>query len=139
MAIQNRRGSYTNFDPNKLKPGEWAIVQSNDPSSSDGKTVYIAFAAGDVKRMATYEDMQSFVYSITDEIAQEFATEVEAQIADDVTRAETAATTATTKANDASQSAQSAQQSAELAARLYEVTDTNNDGNLTIRLGNGGL
>lgn len=138
MAIQNRRGSYTNFDPQKLKPGEWAIVQSNDPASTDGKTVYIAFSAGDVKRMATFEDMESFVYNIVEEIAQELVTEIETGVADDVTRAETAATTATTKASEANASAQSAQESAEIASRLYRVSDPNNDGNLIMYLGNGG-
>lgn len=68
MAIQNRRGSYTNFDPQKLKPGEWAIVQSNDPAATDGKTIYIAFSAGDVKRIATFEDMQDEMYNVVDRV-----------------------------------------------------------------------
>ena len=57
MAIQMRRGKFTNFLPSKLQPGEWAIVQDEDPSASDGRSVYVAFAAGVVKRMATYTDM----------------------------------------------------------------------------------
>ena len=57
MAIQMRRGKFTNFLPSKLQPGEWAIVQGDDPSASDGLSVYVAFAAGVVKRMATYTDM----------------------------------------------------------------------------------
>ena len=57
MAIQMRRGKFTNFLPSKLQPGEWAIVQGEDPSASDGLSVYVAFAAGVVKRMATYTDM----------------------------------------------------------------------------------
>ena len=31
MAIQLRRGAYTNFNPSKLLPGEFAVVQNNDP------------------------------------------------------------------------------------------------------------
>ena len=57
MAIQMRRGKFTNFLPSKLQPGEWAIVQGEDPSATDGCSVYVAFAAGVVKRMATYTDM----------------------------------------------------------------------------------
>ena len=60
MAIQNRRGNYTDFDPAKMKPGEIAVVQSNDPVAGDGKAVYMAFAAGDVKRMATHDELSSY-------------------------------------------------------------------------------
>lgn len=57
MAIQMRRGKYGKFAPSKLLPGEWAVVQQDDETARDGRAVYIAFAAGAVKRMATYEDM----------------------------------------------------------------------------------
>lgn len=57
MAIQMRRGAYINFNKAKLLPGEWAVVLSDDQNANDGKSVYICFAAGNVKRMATYEDM----------------------------------------------------------------------------------
>lgn len=57
MAIQMRRGEYPYFNKQKLLPGEWATVLKDDPFASNGKAVYICFAAGDVKRMATYDDM----------------------------------------------------------------------------------
>ena len=57
MAIQMRRGKYSAFLPSKLQPGEWAVVQSEDDKSADGRSVYMAFAANVVKRMATYDDM----------------------------------------------------------------------------------
>lgn len=57
MAIQLRRGAFTNFDAQKMKPGEVAVVQSGDEIASDGKAVYVAFSAGDVKRMATTDEM----------------------------------------------------------------------------------
>lgn len=60
MAIQNRRGAYANFDPQKMKPGEFAIVQSGDPSIPDGKAVYIATAAGQVKRLASADEMTDY-------------------------------------------------------------------------------
>lgn len=63
MAIQMRRGNYGKFDPSKLLPGEYAVVQGDDPSARDGRSVYMAFAAGVVKRLATYEDMVENVSS----------------------------------------------------------------------------
>ena len=57
MAIQNRRGKFTKFDPSRMVPGEWAVVLDEDPSAKDGRSVYICFAAGSVKRMSTHEDM----------------------------------------------------------------------------------
>lgn len=63
MAIQMRRGNYGKFDPDKLLPGEYAVVQGDDPSARDGCSVYMAFAAGVVKRLATYEDMVENVSS----------------------------------------------------------------------------
>lgn len=57
MAITMRYGVFEDLDPNKMLPAEWGIVMSGDPVVADGKSVFICFAAGDVKRMATYEDM----------------------------------------------------------------------------------
>lgn len=66
MAIQMRRGKYSAFLPSKMKPGEWAVVQGEDPGASDGLSVYMAFAAGVVKRMATYTDMLNDVRTAID-------------------------------------------------------------------------
>lgn len=57
MAIQTRRGSYNDFDPEKLLPGEWAAVTDGDPEGRDGTSIYMCFGPGQVKRMATYEDV----------------------------------------------------------------------------------
>lgn len=67
MAIQMRRGAYVNFNPAKLMPGEWAVVVSGDSGAKDGKAAYICFAAGDVKRVATYEDMVDNVHDAVDQ------------------------------------------------------------------------
>lgn len=60
MAIQHRRGSYTDFDPTKMKPGEFAVVQTGDPDADDGEAVYMAFDAGEVKRLATHDEMERY-------------------------------------------------------------------------------
>lgn len=61
MAIQHRRGAYNRFNPTRLLPGEWAIVLSGDDSASDGRAAYICFAAGEVKRVSTFEDMIAYL------------------------------------------------------------------------------
>lgn len=117
MAIQNRRGAYSNFAPSKMVPGEFAVVQSGDPNGRDGQAVYIAFNAGQAKRLSTYEDMRSEIESATEDIAQDLTDQIEADVADVLEAAQTAATnasasatTATTKATEASASAAEAAQ-----------------------------
>lgn len=53
MAIQMRRGQSVDFDPSKMLPGEWAVSIDNEPQK---QMVYMCFAPGVVKRMATLED-----------------------------------------------------------------------------------
>ena len=60
MSIQLRRGAYEDFDPQKMKPAEVAVVQINDPTSADGKAVYVAIQPGDVKRMASLEELEDY-------------------------------------------------------------------------------
>lgn len=60
MAIQLRRGAYENFDPQKMKPAEVGVVQSGDPTSADGKAVYVAIQSGDVKRMASLDELEDY-------------------------------------------------------------------------------
>ena len=60
MAIQLRRGAYENFDPQKMKPAEVGVVQSGDPTSADGKAVYVAIQPGDAKRMASLDELEDY-------------------------------------------------------------------------------
>lgn len=61
MAIQNRRGAYADFDSTKMVAGEFAVVQSGDTTSTDGKSVYIAFTQGNVKKLATADEVESAI------------------------------------------------------------------------------
>lgn len=69
--IQHRRGNYVDFDPQKMKPAELVVVQSGDPISSDGKGVYVGIQAGDVKRLATMDDMTDEINAVTDDIVEQ--------------------------------------------------------------------
>ena len=79
MAIQHRRGAYTNFDPSKMVAGEYAIVQSGDSNTTDGKAIYMAVSSGSVKRVP-----------FADEIDNKF-TSIEGELEDLVEQAEEAA------------------------------------------------
>ena len=106
MAIQNRRGAYADFDPTKMVAGEFAVVQTGDPNADDGKAVYMAFSAGSVKRLATYEDMQQSITDAIEGTATEIVEDViETEITPSVTLAETAATNAAASASAAAESA----------------------------------
>lgn len=80
MAIQNRRGSYKDFDPYKLLPGEYAIVLQDDPYCSDGRAAYLCFNAGTVKRLSTYEDMTESIEHATNEIARSLTQDIDAAV-----------------------------------------------------------
>ena len=106
MAIQNRRGNYEDFVPSKMLPGEFAVVQNGDPNATDGKAVYMAFQAGDVKRLATYNELQTEVSNAAEEIAQDITDDFEQQI--------------TPLVNSASQSASNASASATQAQNIVD-------------------
>lgn len=119
MAIQTRRGSYDDFDPAKMLPGELATVTSGNPGADDGRSVYACFAAGDVKRMATYEDMQENISQATQDVQEDFT----AQLTQKISQADTAisqAQTAASAANIATQGANEAKQEALNAAEAAE-------------------
>lgn len=61
MAIQVRRGDYADFDKQKMLAGEPAAVLANDPETPSGKAFYVAFAAGDVRRLVSIEDIEIMV------------------------------------------------------------------------------
>ena len=130
MAIQYRRGKWSDFDPAKLKPGEAALILSNDPASSDGKSVYFCFSAGDVKRMATYDDMKDDIENATSEIQSQYTQEIEQTLEDAKTQiakiedATTNANNAALQANQAASSAQQATAAFEQAAEGTIINDT---------------
>lgn len=65
MAIQNRRGDYSDFDPSRMVPGEYAVVLSNDPDGADGCAVYLCFASGVVQRFVSADELQGVLDAFT--------------------------------------------------------------------------
>lgn len=77
MAITNRKGKHADFDPSKLRAGEWAVVMMDDPDTKDGKSIYLCFSAGTVKRMATYEDMRDSMGNLNNEMMEELTEDIQ--------------------------------------------------------------
>lgn len=100
MAIQLRRGIFDRFDPTKLLPGEVAVVTSGDPSTADGRSVYICFSAGNVKRLIAYEDIAKEIANALEDLEDDFA--------DAVREATESASAAAASANSAASAASSA-------------------------------
>ncbi len=78
MAIQMRRGPKAKFDPTKLLPGEWAVAIDGD---TDNQVVWMCFAPGVVKRMGTYEDFESMINEIMEDIRSEYKKEFDSILA----------------------------------------------------------
>ena len=105
MAIQMRRGAYSDFDPTKMLAGEWAIVTGGDPNTASGRAIYHAFAAGQVERVATYVDAaQIIINAIPDTVdalteAVEIAEELREQAEVDREKKVISSATATVDSN----------------------------------------
>lgn len=135
MAIQMRRGAYTNYDPTKLVPGEIAVVQSGDPIATDGKAVYIAITAGSAKRLILYDEAQGIIQNYVLEQTQDIIDDIHEGVEADVRRAESAAATfetdktltVTDKAADAKTVGDALR-----GLQVYTFTDANQDGNIVI-------
>lgn len=102
-TMQMRRGAEQHFDPDQMTAGEWAV-------STDSKKVWMCFAPGIVRRMATYEAFEQDM----EEIRRILATCQDIQEA-----VEAFERLAEQHKNDAAQSAQDASAS-EAAAKLSE-------------------
>ena len=85
MAIKHRRGNYGDFDPARMVQAELAVVISGDTNSPDGKSAYVAFNPGVVKRIAMMDDiteeLETAVQGVADEAtaqAKEYSEAAEA-------------------------------------------------------------
>ena len=111
MALQNRYGDYSNFDPDKMVTGEIAVVVSGDPNSENGRSVYVCFAPGIVKRFTTYSDFKSEIQNATEDVQNQFTEEIRLTIesaVEETARATNAAEAAQTAAENAIEAAAAA-------------------------------
>ena len=115
MAIQMRRGEYSKFDAESMLPGEWAVVLESDPNGTGGRSLYMCFSPGVVKRIATFEDMADAIANATEDIVDDLTTAANTATRNANT-ATTAANTATRNANTATTAANTAASAANTAA-----------------------
>ncbi len=108
-----RRGAYAEFDPLKMKAGEWAVSTDSDTKKQQ---IWMCFAPGIVKRMGTVEDFDVEIQRLIQGYLDGMAESVE--------KAQESAQTATEKATSASSSASQAQKSAELATSKAQESAT---------------
>lgn len=108
MAITMRKGAYADFDPSKMKAGEWAVSTDTD---SNKQQVWMCFSPGVVKRMGTVEDFDMEIQILIRQYLDSMAESVE--------KAQESAELATSKAQESSDSADKAKAS-EDRAKEYE-------------------
>lgn len=119
VKIQHRRGAYADYDPTKVLPGELVVVQSDDPATDDGKSIYIGTASGIIKRLATAEEIVAY---------NEQGAAILEQVQQTATNVRGFAQTATTKAAEAAESASDAAASKSAIDDIMEnAEDTIND------------
>ena len=126
MAIQMRRGAYAEFDPSKMKAGEWAVSTDSDTKKQQ---IWMCFAPGIVKRMGTVEDfdveIQRLIQGYLDGMAESVekaqkSAQTASQKANEVAQASGKIDTAVSQANAATKAANEAAQRAEQQAGLVE-------------------
>lgn len=76
MAKQIRYGAYEDFKPEKMVTAELACVVSGDPAVSDGRSVYVCFTPGVVKRLTTYADFERELEAESEEIRSQFTQDI---------------------------------------------------------------
>ena len=126
MAIQMRRGAYAQFDPSKMKAGEWAVSTDSDTKKQQ---IWMCFAPGIVKRMGTVEDFdvevqrlfRTYLDNIEQSVSQaQKSAQTASQKADEVAQISGKIDTAVSQANAATKAANEAAQRAEQQAGLVE-------------------
>lgn len=113
MAIQMRRGAYDDFDPSKMRAGEWAVSTDSETSKQQ---VWMCFAPGIVKRIGTFEDFDVEIKILFQSYMNDISNSVNA--------ARGYADTATTQAGNASTSATNAKTSETNAANSRKTAQS---------------
>lgn len=72
-TIQVRRGLLKDFNPTKLRPGEWAVSVDIE---TNRQIVYMCFSPGVTKRMGTLEDFEEQIREMTNSILEQYQLEL---------------------------------------------------------------
>lgn len=127
MAIQMRRGKYELLDPSKLMPGEWAVVLESDPNGTGGRSLYMCFSPGVVKRIATVEDMATIIANenaaITDAEKKRVAAENSRVSAESARETKQASNNSAQTSNNNAQSSNNSAQSSNNTAQAKNNAD----------------
>ena len=139
MAIQVRRGAYSDFAPSRMVAGEFANVYSGDPSTDAGTSLYICYTPGHVERILTATDAQKSEAIIASEYSNAETYAVDDLVVKDNTlyRCIVAITSPETWTAAHWENITVAEAIADIQSRLptTEYTDPNNDGNIVISIG----
>lgn len=100
MAITHRCGSFKDFYPSKLLPGELAVVLDGDPRATNGRSLYACYRPGVVKQIATYEDMLQFLKEAMHETAEQLREELAEEFTEKIFAAINEANTAAQAADE---------------------------------------
>lgn len=121
-----RRGKYELLDPSKLMPGEWAIVLESDPNGTGGRSLYMCFSPGVVKRIATAEDMATIIANAEPEVSDNIM-RIATDTNDSITAAEAKRVTAENARVSAEASRESKQASNNSAQTSNNSAQSSND------------
>lgn len=124
MAIKIRRGKYSDYDPSKLVSGELAVVLEGDPNSKTGRSLYVCFQPGTVKRIVDYDDLVDLLANASDTYVEKISDEYLSNINKATDSANTAASTANAAASSASSATDKANTAASNANEQAERAET---------------
>ena len=122
-----RRGEYSKFDAESMLPGEWAIVLESDPNGTGGRSLYMCFSPGVVKRIATAEDMATIIANenaaITDAEKKRVAAENSRVSAESARETKQASNNSAQTSNNNAQSSNNSAQSSNNSAQAKNNAD----------------
>lgn len=124
MAIKIRRGKYSDYDPSKLVSGELAVVLEGDPNSKTGRSLYVCFQPGTVKRIVDYDDLVDLLANASDTYVEKISDEYLSNINTATDSANKAASSATAASESATSAAGNANKAASEASTQAERAET---------------
>lgn len=76
--MMQRRGAYADFNPLNALPQEFQVITSGDPNTDDGKAIYIAIEAGDIRRLISSNEVPGIIDKAYQEVLSDIDEDIEA-------------------------------------------------------------